>query len=287
MGILKYIYRRVNKKDKNFQGIFCGDTGSGKSLSAISFAEKLDPNFNADNIVFSASEFMEVINSGKLKKGACIVFDEAGVGIPAREWYNISNKLLNYVMQTYRHQNWIVLFTVPDFSFIDSGSRKLFHCYFETVKIDFRRKLCLIKPLFIQNNPRMGKFYFKYKYFWVNGKKQRITKLWIDLPSRELQKEYTKKKEKFTAWLNRGAQLGVRQSEIVIQKELTENQQRYFDLRNQGLNNNEASERMGIHQTSGSAIKKLIEKKGYTIKPKQYIEPSIQKPISIAPVDNI
>ena len=135
-GIFVDLFRRRIRNNKNCLVIFTGDTGSGKSYGALRFAEKLDPEFNEKRIVFTPDKFLEIIRHDKeLHSGNVIIFDEAGVGMASREWYSIQNKILSYVLQTFRFKNLIVIFTVPDFTYIDSQARKLFHFYFETSKI--------------------------------------------------------------------------------------------------------------------------------------------------------
>ena len=50
--LLQWIRNRI-RKNRNLIALFIGDTGSGKSLSSIRLAERVDPNFNVDRIVFT------------------------------------------------------------------------------------------------------------------------------------------------------------------------------------------------------------------------------------------
>ncbi|EQD60470.1 hypothetical protein B2A_03672, partial [mine drainage metagenome] len=43
----------------NLIALFIGDTGSGKSYSAIRLAERVDPNFSVARIVFTVKEFLD------------------------------------------------------------------------------------------------------------------------------------------------------------------------------------------------------------------------------------
>jgi len=200
--IIAEIKNRIKRKNKNWLAIVCGETGSGKSFSALRLGEMIDPEFSIDNVVFRIEDFMRLLNSKKLKKGSVIIFDEAGVGIPAREWYTISNKAINYVLQTFRHKNLGVIFTTPDFSYIDAQTRKLFHNYIETVSIDFKKEYVKVKFFQIQFNPRYGKVYWHYSITKVNGRVKTIHKTNIKKPSKELIQAYEKKKKQFTETLN-------------------------------------------------------------------------------------
>lgn len=217
--IQKYMQRRINQ-NKNFLGIICGTTGSGKSYSAMRLGELFDPNFNIDRVVFKTEDFMKVVNDKKLKKGSVIIFDEAGVGLPAREWYSISNKLINYILQIFRYKNVIVLFTTPSLSFVDSQARNLFHAFFQTQAIDFRHKEVLLKPLFLQTDSFKGDIYKKYLRLYVNGKTHRLKRIRLGMPDKELIDAYEKKKTEFANWLSEGTEVRVkilREKEIIYE----------------------------------------------------------------------
>jgi ABC-type dipeptide/oligopeptide/nickel transport system ATPase component len=199
---IMYIKSRI-KKNKNFLAAITGPTGSGKTYSSLRIAQDLDPEFNSERVVFTPNEFISLINHGNLKSGSVIVFDEAGVSLNNREWQSKSNNLIQYILQTFRHRNYIVLFTSPDFAFIDKASRKLFHSYMETSGINFEKKVCNIKPLMIQISQRTGDMYFKYLRMKSEGVgKARIGLIQVQLPNKNLIKDYEIKKTNFTKELN-------------------------------------------------------------------------------------
>ena len=207
----------------------------------MTIAKLIDPTFNVkERVVFEADKFMELLNSGKLNRGSVIIFDEAGVGIPAREWYSISNKMLNYVMQTFRNLNLGVIFTTPSFDYIDVGTRKLFHSYIETLAIDYKRELVITKWLEVQYNPQIGKLYFKYPRIRdEKGSIVKITRFLIHKPSQDLIDAYENKKKNFTNKLNTsvGKELNrlekVKEIKVVdvddIVKECLENKEEYVE----------------------------------------------------------
>ena len=67
--VLKRIRKRLKKTNQNFLGVICGQTGSGKSYSALTICKEIDPSFDIDRVTFTPEQFMELLNSGKLKKG--------------------------------------------------------------------------------------------------------------------------------------------------------------------------------------------------------------------------
>ncbi len=119
------LHDRLWEQNKNFIVIFVGETGSGKSYSALAMAEMIDPDFSIEKVVYKPRDFLNLLD--KCKKGDVLVFDEAGVGIPAREWQSIQNKLMGYVLQTFRYKNIGVFMTTPSMSFIDKQVKILTH----------------------------------------------------------------------------------------------------------------------------------------------------------------
>ena len=95
--LLRWIRNRI-KKNRNLIALFIGDTGSGKSLSSIRLAETVDPNFNVDRIVFTVKDFLALVNSG-LPPGSVIIFDDAGLGINARLWQEVSARIFGMLTQ--------------------------------------------------------------------------------------------------------------------------------------------------------------------------------------------
>lgn len=109
---------------------------SGKSFNSMSIGLDLDSNFDIDRVVFTPEEFIKVVKSG-LPPGSVILWDEAGVGLSSREWYSLQNKMISYVLETFRRDNLILIMTTPNMSYIDKKVRTLFHGYAETIDPTF------------------------------------------------------------------------------------------------------------------------------------------------------
>ena len=200
---VRYLHQRI-EQNKNFVGFVGGPTGSGKSWSCLSIAEETDPNFSIDNVVFDAKALMALINSGKLKSGSFIVFEEAGVSLSNRNWQSQLNKIINYLFQTFRHKRFILLLNSPYMDFIDAASRKLFHAEFKTIKIDKQRQATILKPQVIQYNDRKDKFYYKYLRVITGPGMRAPVKTWaVKKPSQSLIDAYEAKKTAFTNALNK------------------------------------------------------------------------------------
>ncbi len=198
-----YVYTRI-KRNKNFLVCCTGPTGSGKTYTSLRLAQLWDKDFNEDRIVFTPQQFIDLLNSNTLKPGSVIVADEFGVSMNSRNWQSQSNQFLNYILQTFRSKNYIVIFTSPDFGFIDAAARKLFHAHFMTSGINQKEKFCYIKPYLLQINQRSGDVYYK----WLNTKipgqgDKKISQLEVGLPTKDLIKVYEKKKDEFVNNLNK------------------------------------------------------------------------------------
>jgi len=188
--LIQKIKNKMLYYNQNELMLICGPTGSGKSFSGMRLAEEIDPTFNINRVVFTAEEFMKVLNNG-MKRGQVIIWDEAGVGLPAKEWYSIQNKAINYVLQMFRHLNICVIFTTPTIGYIDSAARRLFHDYIETLKVDRKEKKVLAKFFAINFNPRLDKEYFIFPRY--KGETKKLIR--INKPSEELIDAYEKKKK--------------------------------------------------------------------------------------------
>lgn len=268
---VSYIKQRI-RKNKNFLGFISGQTGSGKSYSSLRIGEEVDPDFNIDRCVFGGLELMNLINSGKLKRGSAICFEEVGVEMNSKNWASVTNKMINYLFQTFRHKGFILIMNSPYMDFVDSATRKLFHAEMQTTGIDFEKQEVLLKPQLIQYNPRLKKFYYKrLKVITAEGKVP--VNIWrVAKPSEELRQAYEKKKTEYTDRLNKNIQ---QELEAVEQKQkskrktkdLTDIQQEVLDLLKQGLN----VEQIALTRDRAKGVIfeniRLIKNKGYRVKP--------------------
>lgn len=280
----RWMVGRTMRKNQNNLIAIVGKTGSGKTLSAISICEimsKMDGvPFTIDNVVFSLRELMELINSGKLKRGSKIVFDEPQVSISAREFQSEANKVFNFLISTFRHRNLTLLFCTPFESLLDKSTRKLFHARFETMGIDKNKQTCRLKPRFIEYSdfkpePYRKQLIVSYKDDNGNSKSEKLFYWDIPRPSKDFETLYEQKKLSFTTRLNQNITERLRKydesgdsvtAEIKEKerKELTPTQIKVMQV----LANNkyvEASKILGISLSAIHKNKTLAEKKGYTL----------------------
>lgn len=197
--LAKRIYHRVNRRNQNALICFVGPTGTGKSYSAIRLCQMVDPTFTTDRIKFTSKEFLGLLRDGNLKKGSAIIFDEFGVAHSARSWYDITNKMINFILQTFRRQNLVVCFTVPDASFVDIQARKLFHYIIDLQRINYTENKAYAKVFNVKPQLRAKEPYMIYpKKTETNGKSQKVTSIGFTKPDKETIKAYEKIKKEFS-----------------------------------------------------------------------------------------
>jgi type II secretory ATPase GspE/PulE/Tfp pilus assembly ATPase PilB-like protein len=276
-SLVRYIQRRI-KNNKNFLATITGPTGSGKSWSALSMAKLIDPTFTADRVIFRARELMKLINEGNLGAGSVIVWDEAGIDLSNRNWQSVTNKMLNALLQTFRHKNFILFFTVPYHDFIDSASKKLFHADFETQRINKNQGLVIIKPKLLQYNSNLSKWYRKYLKVQINNKIVKIKRWAVPRPDEELVRAYESRKNLFTQDLNKDIDNQLKElepeviNEVKVEEDNTKNQamistldnvdNQIWELHQQGKSLRQIAEVVGLDSATSVRfrLQKIIKK---------------------------
>ena len=182
-----------------------GKHRTGKSLTALSFSNLLDKTFAPNmekRVVYYAEDFMRALEEIRQKNiiGGAIVWDEAGVGVPSREWYNISNKAVGLACQVFGRYRPIIFFVTQDVSYIDSQIRKLFHGFYEMQRMS--DKYAIAKPFNVSYNKRIGKVYYRYGRFYSTDLEQSIGKrvlkaIKVKRPPQELEKRYDTHSKEF------------------------------------------------------------------------------------------
>jgi hypothetical protein len=273
---INWIKKRI-AHNLNFISLFQGPTGVGKTWSAISMAEMIDKDFSVDQVVFDFKELMDVINADwfKEKKWKIIIFDEPQATISNRSWQSLTNKLMNYLLSTFRHQNIILIFCCPYVDFLDSQSMKLLHCIFECVGVNKKKKLSRIRPKIQQYNSYIKKNFYHPLHVIKNKKTYPLRDWYLPKPSKEIIIKYEDKKTTFTSKLNEGIKKNL--------DELTNKSDRHEEELDNGnrkpltpkqgeameaIANYQykgAQERLGITLGTLHQHKKGAEKKGYSL----------------------
>ena len=197
--ILLSIRARLWKQDQNWIGAFVGQTGSGKSYSAMRFAELIDRNFSADKVFFRIRDFIKAVHEKKIKRGDCVVIDEAGIGWGARSFMMQENKDMSALFQAVRFMNFGIILTVPSLHMVDRHGRDLLHATGRTLGINRTRGYVKLQYKMQEADAITGhKVYRKYpRIRQPNGQLKRITFIKVHKPSEKLIREYEKRKKIF------------------------------------------------------------------------------------------
>ena len=200
--LAEHIRKRLVEKNENYMMVFVGKPGSGKSYGAIEFASNVDPTFKVrERLVFTAEDFMKVINSD-LPPGSAIIWDECGVDLDNRSWYSVLNKMVSWVLQTFRHKNYLVIFTIPQKQFVDSKERDLFYTQVEMVTKK-GKSYSVGKWLNIKKDQRTNKTYYYYPQIKLKERVVKVKRVRFSMIHKATAKAYERMKQDFTAELNR------------------------------------------------------------------------------------
>lgn len=119
------IWWATRQHKKSFLGIITGKPGTGKSVSGggrflrdVDRKENGEPRFTIDKVVYDPKEFIQELKR-KRPKGSGVLWDEAAVAIPRREWYSLKNRFISAVFQTMRIKHRVVILTMPSQMYID------------------------------------------------------------------------------------------------------------------------------------------------------------------------
>lgn len=281
MGLIEErILKRIDRNE-NLLASFVGGTGSGKSFSAIRLAIELDPEFSQDNIVFSAYDCLKLVNSGKLKAGSVVVYDESGVSTGNMDYQQKEVILFTKVLQTFRESNYILLFTVPSETLMVKTARNLTHMRFYmqgkqmsknkayTIKIpewDYNKSFYngqTIATVDIKK-PNMRK---DGEFYWVNPKDEAgnyIKYKSFPLPPKRIIEPYLRKKLPFLHEVQKMALAQYENNSAF--GELTENQREVYELACQGLSQFNIAVKLGVSQSAINQTLKGCKAKGYDYK---------------------
>jgi hypothetical protein len=202
---------RIYGKNKNIIFVINGETGSGKSYAAISFAlilhTILKSNFSIqNNLDFNFGSLLHKMDLPiNNKPGTIFIFEEVGAiggGASSKEWQSQANRFFNSFLQTSRHRQQVIILTCPLFFNLEKSSRQLCHMQWSMESIDYVNKISYVTPFRLQTNKVTGKIYFKYIRYRINGENHCLTRYALANPPDDIIKEYESIKRKYTDRLN-------------------------------------------------------------------------------------
>ena len=127
---------RVKRKNNSTNVRFVGDTGSGKSWSALAFCEMcsklMNRKFTIDDVYFSIRDVLDEISFNNPKRGTVFLIDEQQVEANAKDHQSKRAKAYSLLLSTVRSKGYIIVTTLP-FSDMELKSvRRFFQVEVET-----------------------------------------------------------------------------------------------------------------------------------------------------------
>lgn len=188
------VHENIFTERRNWLCIVIGRVGSGKSLASMSLAKMFDPTFNLDRVLFDENAFMEAVQSD-LPPGSFLIGDEIGSWMPAREYMTTVNRLLSYVLQTWRFKRFGIFWTVPQRRQVDINIRSMADMLMEMMTIHRDIQATEVKLKFVQTNPTTGFERTPFpKVTRIGEGDITINRCMIPRPARSFEKAYERKK---------------------------------------------------------------------------------------------
>jgi hypothetical protein len=110
--------------DNNVLMLITGPTRQGKSSIAMALALRNDPHWDMSRIVFNTHDYVHIVNE-RPPVGSYIIYDDAGLGISSKRWWEQASVVFGMVAQSVAYRRYVTILTVPDMSWIEKTSRTL------------------------------------------------------------------------------------------------------------------------------------------------------------------
>ena len=187
----------VNKSEKNWDCAVSGKRGDGKSFTAVMLALILDDTFDISRVVYSIEEFLHLVKI--LPPGSAIVADEIAEWFSSRNFMKSDNKDLSAILQIFRVNRLIVIYTLPSMYQVDKNLRTMSDVYIAASRVHRDKNLCECRYYDIEIHPIRGKepYTIHPVITGPDGYKKKITRVYFDRIPKELEKQYIAKKKAF------------------------------------------------------------------------------------------
>jgi len=204
--IMKYIILRI-KKGLGVNIIIVGPPGMGKSYMCLRiseivyqslFEEKMETGNNIVDNIPDAFEFVRKVK----RAGEPLTIEEVSVIASSRRSMAADNVSLNYLMDTIRKKQIILLLNAPHIKGVDKHIQRMSHIMIECLRVNKRKEICTVKAFKLQTSQSTGKVYTHN--FKAEGRDTH--RFLFSKPSEQIINIYEKKKDDFQADLYRTMQ---------------------------------------------------------------------------------
>jgi hypothetical protein len=174
MSLAEMLSKRVaGRHNKNVIFILFGDLGSGKSMMLLKLALSCamwlaalkggNPSnyFQFSNIAIIDPEMLQE-KLANLVKYNIYILDDAGPGYDARTFMSKGNRDLNYILQTCRTSNNIILVSAPHGAMLDVTIHRVAQYYAEVSEVRHDEGLTFLKVFRLVRVFREGKIFYVY-----------------------------------------------------------------------------------------------------------------------------
>ncbi len=203
----RWTVNRVRTQNNSTNIRLIGDTGTGKSWSALSIAEimarLLNKEITEKNIYFSISDVIRRIAKDPPRPGEIFFIDEQQVDSSATDYNTLRGKAYTTFFSTIRSKRYIIISTMPFADMIIKKVRRFFHVEIETLNVDAKRQVVRTKPRLLEYHKHKDFIYRKrltayYKDQVTNVWRQKKITIWdIPKPSNKLINLYEQMKAEF------------------------------------------------------------------------------------------
>lgn len=264
-------YNRIYKKNQNVLAVDIGGTGTGKSyrqlrVMEIWYRDILNKPFPADHICFDPVQVMELLSGDRLKRGDMIIYEEAGTSLGAKDFMDKRVKMFNYIMQSFRFRNLILMFNLPNVMMLSKDLRRMLHFCFESDHIDYNLKINYCKPFRIIEFARSDKEYFYSPRIKYDRRMVKVKQLGYYLPSQDVIDIYEKKKREFFDELNSDVK-----NSLINEKEkrkvkidpdyMTSKQKEVYNMLKEGMNGLDIAKKLNKAPTTVYDVIKALKLK--------------------------
>lgn len=275
---LDYLDNLIFRQNSNFICFVTGLPGLGKSVSTISvcsqFAKRHGQPFSIKgNVASSIHDLVKKVadleaeyTRGGIIRGRPLIYDDAGISMDSRHWFEKAHKMLNDMIEVFRYLGVPLFITTPSQFRVDSKMRDLAHAVIKVVKKkEGEYTMC---KLYLSNRHwKTGDYIPVLLRAQHKGWTYKVDWLKIRPPSITLRREYDEWMKEFKGHIIQQNYSQLMKKNMVPEKDrkvLTEKQRYIYFKKKAGLTDAEISTQLGISPAGVATHIRNIRWRGYT-----------------------